>query len=144
MSKDLKTRIFELRAKKYSFRQISIKLHVSTATVKYHLRQNKDKQVSEFAKKLQTMVAAAPAGICRNELNSAIDRIRKGSQARYIPIYPLILKLIDDGCETKSDFQFETDFSDWTLREILDEMIRFGEIEVRFNPPEPNRYFRKL
>lgn len=143
MAKDIAQRIYQLRAQNLVPREIARKLHVSTATVKYHLRQNRKSEVTIFAAKLQTLIAEAPAGICRQELTLAIDKMRKLKTSRYELLYPIIERLCNDGCEMVIEFMDETGHSRNMVQKVLREMIEVDIIRVDkpSNPSEPFRYF---
>lgn len=137
MSKELPQRIYELHDKGLSHREIMRKLHVSVATVKFHLRKRKDVRVLEFARQLQSIAVVAPNTVCRVEVNNCVDRILKSRQRRYEVVYPVFLKLIDEGCETISDFNFETDIKTATIYQIVKEMVRENIIR-ELKPPSGN------
>ena len=121
--KPIKEQINKLRQRNLSIGGISRELQVSVATVKYYLRQTRDnKEVLSFAAKLQQLVSDAPSGHCRHELTRTIHRITKLTQARFELLYPVFLKLLEDGCETVLDFQDETRLSAATVWRILEEM----------------------
>jgi predicted transcriptional regulator len=138
-----KTQILSLRQQGNSSREISSRLGVPYATVKYHVRRlEMPASVQEFTRTIEKALSEAPDGLDVSDIKSAINRIRtKRPVQKYKEVYEIVLRLIrDEGCAVVLDFADELVLSEDKTRKILNEMVRVGLLIEQPNYPHPIQY----
>ena len=139
----LSERIYKLRASGLSYREIMREAHCSPQTVKNYLRKNNYSAIErcKFTKELKKIVESAPNKECRKMLETTIHKIERANYKHYELLYPVMLKLIADGCAMWFEFQDELSLSERHIRCILREMVAQGIlIATQEGSRSPMRY----
>lgn len=135
--------IYSLRDQGFQVPEIARRLNASGRTVKHHLRKRKNADALRFANQLQALIAEAPNEICKAAVSACVDRIRKGRAAQYALLYPVFLRLAEDGCRFWFEFQDETGLSERNARGVLREMVAAGLLRVnQESGNQPKQYLQ--
>lgn len=124
--------LIRLREKGVSLQGIADRFKVSKNTVKRALGAPKtDPKVLTFAAKLEKLVAEAPDGYCRKELNRTIWFLRTHRAASKDSKYQKIIDSINSGAREVEEIAEDCRFSKLEAAQLLGELVEQGKVETR-------------
>jgi predicted transcriptional regulator len=129
-----------LREKGWSLDRLAARFGVSKSTIQRRLRTNEpDREVLDFARRLQKLLAEVPNEYCRKELQRTIHHMRRCQAISEDQKHEKILHSLATGAREVEEIAEDCGFSKRQTGDLLEQLIESGAVERRVRGGTLNR-----